>query len=58
MAVIQPAEDGLVLREHAPGVTVEQTLAATGAPLWAEGEVPEMRRAPESAAAGAGQAAR
>ena len=43
MAVIEPTDDGLVLRERAPGVTVEAILAATGAPLRVEGPVPEMR---------------
>ena len=43
MAVIEPTDDGLVLRERAPGVTVEAILAATGAPLRVEGRVPEMR---------------
>jgi acetate CoA/acetoacetate CoA-transferase beta subunit len=33
MAVIEPTSDGLVLRETAPGVTVEQVLAATKARL-------------------------
>jgi 3-oxoacid CoA-transferase subunit B len=42
MAVIDVVDGALVLRERAPGVTVEEILAATGAPLAAEGEVPEM----------------
>lgn len=33
LAVIQPEDEGLVLRECAPGVTVDQVLAATEAPL-------------------------
>ena len=33
LAVIEPTEDGLVLRETAPGVTVEQVLQATHAHL-------------------------
>jgi acetate CoA/acetoacetate CoA-transferase beta subunit len=33
LAVIEPAEEGLVLREVAPGVTIEQVLAATDATL-------------------------
>jgi len=47
MAVIEPSAAGLVLRERAPGVTVEQILAATGAPLQVPGEVPEMKLALE-----------
>lgn len=41
MAVIEPTPDGLVLRETAPGVTVDEVRAATGAPLIV-GEVAEM----------------
>ncbi|WP_305801260.1 hypothetical protein [Siccirubricoccus sp. G192] len=48
MAVVEPTEGGLVLRECAPGVTVEQILAATGAPLRVEGPVPEMRLMPDA----------
>jgi 3-oxoacid CoA-transferase subunit B len=42
LAVIDVTSDGLVLRERAPGVTVETIQAATGAPLTAAGDVPEM----------------
>ncbi|HWL83209.1 MAG TPA: 3-oxoacid CoA-transferase subunit B [Roseomonas sp.] len=49
MAVIEPTEEGLLLRERAPGIAVEQILAVTGAPLSIAGEVPEMRLAPASA---------
>ena len=42
MAVIEPTEAGLVLRERGPGVVVEDILAATAARLIVEGEVPEM----------------
>src|SRR5689334_8410519 len=44
MAVIEPTDNGLLLRERAPGVGVDQIIAATGAPLRLPGggEVPEM----------------
>ena len=42
MAVIEPTPDGLVLKERAPGVSVEQIVAATGAKLSFQGDVPEM----------------
>jgi acetate CoA/acetoacetate CoA-transferase beta subunit len=43
LAVIEPTPAGLVLRECAPGVTVEQILAATTAPLILPDTIPEMR---------------
>ena len=45
MAVIEPTEDGLLLRERGPGVAVEDITAATGATLIVEGDIPEMRLA-------------
>ena len=42
LAVIEPTGAGLVLRERAPGVTVDDILAATAARLVIPGEVPEM----------------
>jgi acetate CoA/acetoacetate CoA-transferase beta subunit len=43
MAVIEPTDAGLVLRERGPGVSLRQIEEATGARLIAEGEPPEMR---------------
>jgi 3-oxoacid CoA-transferase subunit B len=42
LAVIDVTDAGLVLREVAPGTTVEEVRAATGAPLEAGDEVPTM----------------
>ncbi len=42
LAVLEPTEAGLVLRERAPGVSVEAVLAATAATLILPVEVPEM----------------
>jgi 3-oxoacid CoA-transferase subunit B len=42
LAVLEVEATGLVLRERAPGVTVEEILAATGAPVRVPGEVPQM----------------
>lgn len=42
MALIEPTDAGLVLRERGPGVSVEAVLAATAARLIVEGDVPEM----------------
>lgn len=43
MAVIAPNPDGLLLRERAPGVTVDDIRRATAAELVVDGEIPEMR---------------
>src|SRR5271165_7306611 len=45
LAVIEPTVEGLVLRELAPGVTVEQVVAATTAKLIIGGNVPIMQLA-------------
>ena len=42
LAVIQPTSDGLVLRERAPGVAVEEIVAASEAQLLILNDVPEM----------------
>ena len=43
LAVIEPTDDGLVLRETAPGVTVEDVRAATAAELIVAEDVREMQ---------------
>ncbi len=43
LAVIDVSPAGLVLRERAPGVSVEELQQATGAPLTISGDVPEVR---------------
>jgi acetate CoA/acetoacetate CoA-transferase beta subunit len=45
LAVIEPTEQGLVLKEVAPGVSVEQVKQATEAKLIIPPEVPEMKLA-------------
>ena len=45
MAVLKPTEAGLVLRERAPGVSVEDIVAQTEARLIVEGDIPEMKLA-------------
>ncbi|MBM3563207.1 MAG: 3-oxoacid CoA-transferase subunit B [Alphaproteobacteria bacterium] len=42
LAVIEPSDEGLVLRERAPGVGVAQIVACTGARLIAPKDAPEM----------------
>ena len=42
LAVMEPTPAGLLLRELAPGVSVERVQAATGTRLIALGPVPEM----------------
>ena len=43
LAVIQPTDAGLALRERGPGVSVEEIRAATAARLIVEGDVPQMQ---------------
>lgn len=43
LAVIDVTPQGLKLIERAPGVSVEEIVKATEAPLIVEGEIPEMR---------------
>lgn len=43
MALIEPTDAGLVLRERGPGVSVEDIVAATSAKLIIKGDVPEMQ---------------
>jgi acetate CoA/acetoacetate CoA-transferase beta subunit len=45
LAVIQPTEAGLMLKERAPGVPVTAILAATGAALLVPDHIPEMQLA-------------
>lgn len=42
LAVLEPTSDGLVLKERAPGVTVEAVVAASAARLIVPASVPEM----------------
>jgi acetate CoA/acetoacetate CoA-transferase beta subunit len=42
LAVIEPTAEGLVLRERAPGVGIDDIRAATDAVLLIAGDVPEM----------------
>lgn len=57
LAVIEPAEDGLILRERAPGVSVEGVRAATAAWLIVQGDVPEMDLGPWRGARNPGRGA-
>lgn len=43
LAYLDVTSDGLVLRERAPGVSVEEIRKQTGAKLIVHGDVPEMR---------------
>jgi 3-oxoacid CoA-transferase subunit B len=42
LAVLDVTRNGFALIERAPGVSVEQVIAATEAPLLVQGDVPEM----------------
>ena len=43
LAVIEVTDAGFKLLERAPGVSVEEIIEKTGAPLIIEGDIPEMR---------------
>jgi len=43
LAVIDVVDGALVLRERAPGVTTDEVVQATAAPLRVRGDVPEIR---------------
>ena len=45
LAVIEPTDEGLVVRELAPGVTIGQVIEATEAKLIIPPEIPEMKLA-------------
>ena len=45
LAVLKPTDEGLVLQERAPGVSLEDVLAATQAKLIVPANVPEMQLA-------------
>lgn len=45
LAVIEPTEAGLALRERAPGVSLQEIRAATDAALLIQGDIPEMQLA-------------
>ena len=42
MAVLEPTQDGLVIKEVAPGNNVDQVRAASATKLFAPAHVPEM----------------
>jgi len=46
LAVLEPSAQGLILKERAPGISVEAVRAATAAPLIILGDVPEMALTP------------
>ncbi|MCS7085236.1 MAG: CoA-transferase, partial [Bacteroidia bacterium] len=43
LAVVDVTERGFVLRERAPGVSIEEIVAKTAATLHVDGEIPEMK---------------
>jgi acetate CoA/acetoacetate CoA-transferase beta subunit len=49
MAVIEPTEEGLLLSEIAPGLSIEKVVAATEANLIVSSNVTEMAFGPDAA---------
>ncbi|WP_422022173.1 3-oxoacid CoA-transferase subunit B [Roseibium sp.] len=45
MAVIEPTEEGLILKEIGPGASVDDVISATEASLIIRGDVPQMKLA-------------
>ena len=43
LAVVDVTPDGFKLLERAPGVSIEEIVEKTGAPLMVEGDIPEMK---------------
>ncbi|MCK5775520.1 MAG: succinyl-CoA--3-ketoacid-CoA transferase, partial [Bacteroidales bacterium] len=43
LAVIEVTDKGFKLLERAPGVSVDEIIGKTGAPLIIEGDIPEMK---------------
>jgi 3-oxoacid CoA-transferase subunit B len=42
LAVIEVTDKGFKLLERAPGVSIEEIISKTGAPLIVDGDIPEM----------------
>ena len=48
LGVLEITDKGFTLRELAPGVSIEDMQAATGAPIVIDGEIKEMVMPPEA----------